>query len=112
LIGKQGPGNSNCTTTVCWSFSAVIGNLHILFPRGSKNGVGDSRRNWGYGGLAKASRHFRALQKMSPLWCAKFQQNEDRLEKLRPTGAGVDFSGKSSKAKEVHPPAGYFKLIS
>jgi hypothetical protein len=37
------------------------------------------------------------MQEYSQKWLAWIQQNGDRLKKLQPTGAGVDFSGKSCK---------------
>jgi hypothetical protein len=33
----------------------------------------------------------------SQKWSAWIQQNQDSLKKLKPTGAGVDFSGRSCK---------------
>jgi hypothetical protein len=38
------------------------------------------------------------MQEYSQKWSAWIQQNGDRLRKLKPTGEGVDFSGKSCKA--------------
>jgi hypothetical protein len=45
----------------------------------------------------------------SQKWSAWIQQNERRLKKLKPTGAGIDFSGKSCKAKGGHTSAEYLK---
>lgn len=49
------------------------------------------------------------MQEYSQKWSAWIQQNENRLKKLQPTGAGVDFSDKSCKAKGGHPSAEYLK---
>ena len=37
----------------------------------------------------------------SQKWSAWIQQNRDRLKKLKPTGAGVDFSGRSCKGSDA-----------
>ena len=49
------------------------------------------------------------IPEYSQKWSAWIQANQNRLKKLKPTGAGVDFSGKSCKAKGGRPSAGYRK---